>query len=328
MPITRSELRGLAKLLLVLAAFFLLKNGCAAWLYSSGEEGARLANPAPLSCEGSGQVQGALDDVNMGSQRYQAGVAWRFKAGIVVLLTQHRAFARTLAASADIDRDLYILHPMFNAAFTQVWLPESGGTPQHNVVTGPHKGGSGFGGMHGSFSIDQNDCVRGTWKYQSSGEASFALPLWNAQTAALFAQTPEAEGAKVEAPAPAARPALKETREAEWAEVHAFLMQPDPSRALLALGLTESAAAAAAQEPQALAALERLRSQCPAPERAEETITWVAGEARPAPGIVLESQVITAEVADAAALRLCEVSAVNGVELRENCEPIRRDCSR
>ncbi len=323
-------------------------------LLQVGREAAELyAVQASLSCEGEGegQAQGGYDDANSGAGQFRYGAAWTHGTdeaepsadGMLslldplrhsVVLTDERGFAEAMRASADPERDVWILGDLFNANRIRVEYDADGKAVAYQLDTA-HRGSStvppdapNFG--KGRLAIDEAGCVRGGFRFDFRREAQFALPLWRSDAAAWFAQSPEAgveDGHAAEPPRPAPQP---DDALAQWAQVHAQLMLENPAHALLALGLTPSAATVAAEFPQVRATLERLRTQCPDPARSRPEPQFhafgeIVGVASPAPEIELAGTVRTQAVDGAAVLQQCYVTGRNGQPV-EQCWPMQSDC--
>ncbi len=302
-----------------------------------------------LSCDGEGQVQAGMlthgiiwphgTDEPLFADYYDQQVQGiRARAGFSVLLTNTTGLAQALRASTAPQRDARRLGEVFNAHWMQMEFDRQGKAVAARYTSG-HSGSSQWitpdspNLKRSGLAVDKVGCVRGHYRIDSTGEGLFALPLWNANAAALFAQSPEGalEGGER---APAPRPALHpDDALAQWQAIHAQLMLENPAQALLALGLTDSAAQVAAQFPAPQAMLERLRHQCPDPATSQLSpdgfpdYPEIEGESLAAPGVVLRGMVRTFNAGGAAALLNCEVFHIND-EAIDQCTVMDTDCSK
>ncbi len=280
-----------------------------------------------LDCSGIGTVRGRYDDVNIGRIELRYGAAWgSADAGYTVVLADHPGYAEALQRSAhplsDSERAAELLGLVVLGAD---YSPAGDFVAYFAWGEGSSRGTGGE--YRGDLRVDEKGCARGEVKLYGDNRAVFALPLWRPDNAQLYAQGPEDAHAPFAVTGGVAPPGSDDPLQA-WAAVHAQLMHPHPGEALLALGLSVPVAEHLANDPSALATLERLRTQCPDPARATlNEYSEVEGPSSPAPDITLSGWVSTELDAGGLRLRQCSVNERNGQSV-EQCWPLKKDCRR
>lgn len=280
-----------------------------------------------LDCSGIGTVHGQYRDVNIGNAELRYGAAWgSAELGHAVVLSDHRGYAEALQRSArplyDSERaaellDLVVVGANYDPAgnFVDYFAYGKGGVSSR---------GSG-GDYGGSLHVDAEGCARGNVALYRDRAAVFALPRWRPESARLYAQGPEGGASDARLDGGIAPPDADDAL-AAWAALHAQLMHADPGQALLALGLSVPVAAHLANDPVALATLERLRTQCPDPARARlNEYGEVEGPSTAAPDITLSGWVTSELDENGLRIRHCSVNQRNG-ESVEQCWPLHTDC--
>jgi len=283
-----------------------------------------------MDCSGEGSVQGEFSEINTGAFAFGHGLVWRAEDGYIALFTQSKASAQALLLSPAPEREAETVMHLLGESLLRINFDEAGGYRRFSVSG---QGGiSGWGSDHrGRLRLDAAGCARGRVDLGSYGQARFALPL-HAPAAALAAlQQPLEAGdmapAEVEQaqsmPDPA--PDLADPV-AAWTWVHARLDPARPLPAFSVLGLSSFVAQSLAGEPRAIAALERLRSQCPDPASARPGGYFLLeGEARTREGRVLEGDAQLAAGDAGPQLLHCRVLRLVDERWQE-CLPMQRDC--
>lgn len=278
-----------------------------------------------LDCGGIGTVYGQYRDVNIGNAELRYGAAWgSAELGYGVVLSSHRGYAEALQRSArplfDSERAAELLGLVTVGA-----VYDTGGDFVSYFASGKGSSRGTSSGYSGSLVIDDEGCARGNFSLYDDRNAVFALPQWRPENVRLYAQGPEG-GEVSTSQAGGIDPPDTDDPLQVWAALHAQLVHPDPARGLIALGLSVPVAEHLANDPAALRALERLRTQCPDPARAKLN-EWgeVEGPSTAAPDITLSGWVSTEIDEGRLRLRMCSVSTRNG-ESVEQCLPLQDDC--
>lgn len=283
---------------------------------------------AHLSCEGDGSVSGHYEEINHGELSFRHGVAWRRDdGGIDVLFSAHPAVAEALRDSPN---------PRLEAGLVGELLAElligfeyaADGVYTQRFTLGSSTGSGWSGADRGRIEVDGLGCARGWADLDGDDHGRFALPLRQPQrNAMLMRQGPEADAGRVESISSLSGPDVVDEPFPRWQAVHQRLHARHPAAALQALGLSLPAAERLAAEAIALAALQRLREQCPDPASAGyDDFGDVVGIVSPRPGISLESTVLTFIGPHGPQLHLCYAMARDGRPI-EQCFPLRQDCS-
>lgn len=283
-----------------------------------------------LDCSGTGEVTGQYSEINSGSLTFRHGLAWRDSSGgYNVVFTDDPLLAEAARVSPNPGYEITLAAEMVRALLVGFRFHPSGNYREH--FTAGTSTSSGWSGADiGSIDIEDDNCARGYVMLDYNGDGAFAVPLVSPeQNAAVLAQSVELD-TRTETQAPdtaTAIPSPAEDALATWATVHAQLMHPDVSQALQALDFSPASAARLAQDARVLAALDRVRRQCPDPATAGlDEYGDVVGQSHPAPGIVLEGTALTAMDGDGPYLRLCYAMQRNGASI-EQCLPFIEDCS-
>jgi hypothetical protein len=293
---------------------------------------AGCAGPAAdMDCSGEGSVRGEFSEINTGAFTLRHGLAWRGEGGYIALFTPGQGSARALLLSPAPEREAETVMQLLGESLLQIDFDESGRYRRFHAIG---RGSiSGWSSDHrASLSVDTGGCARGRVDVSSYGSVEFALPL-HAPGAALAAlqQPLEAGSTALPEPEPPATnapgaPGLDDPQ-AAWAWVHARLDPARPLPAFATLGLSPLVAQSLAGEPRAIAALERLRSQCPDPASARPGGYFnVEGEASTRAGKRLAGDAQLADGVDGPQLVHCRVLRLVGERWHE-CEPIQQDCS-
>lgn len=285
---------------------------------------------ASMDCSGDGEVAGGFSDSSgTDTLTFRHGIAWRAPDGPYgVLFTDDPVLADAGRVSPNPEYEIALAAQMVGALLVGYRFHADGTYHQYFTVGGRVSSGRS-GADRGRIAVDDDGCARGDVQLDDYGDGAFALPLIDPErNAAMLVESverdtrPEADGTDgdtVDESAPFLPDAL-----AEWTAAHATLMLPDPAQALQSLNFSPGTAARLAQHAGVLAALERVRRQCPDPATATlDAYGDVIGASHPAPGVVLHGTVL---MTGAGAVRLCYAMQRNGGNI-EQCFPMQEDCS-
>ena len=297
--------------------------------------GSCAPSTAFLDCSGAGEVAGEFADINSGALRFQHGLAWINADGTYdVLFSDDAALLTALRASPYPGHEAQQVGEMLGAFLVGFRFAADGGyTERFTVGTSQSRGWSGAD--RGHIEVDEAGCARGYASLDADDWGKFALPLQRpAAIGALLEQGVEAgavdrgDAATDDAPVAESGLLLEEDALARWRLLHARLHALHPIEAMQALGLSWPLAEQLAGEPRAVAALQRVRGQCPDADHAElDEYGDVVGVAEPRPGVRLQATVQTFLADDGEVmLHTCYVTARNGQSV-EQCWPLSADCS-
>lgn len=288
-----------------------------------------------LDCSGVGEVAGEYAEINTGALRFRHGLAWINPDGThEVLFGDDAALFAALRASPYPGYEAQQLGEMLGAFLVGFRFDADGDyTERFTAGTAQSQGWSGAD--RGHIEVDQGGCARGYATLDADDWGKFALPLQRpALLGAMLEQGVEAgaaDGRHTADDAPRVAESglrLEEDALARWRLLHARLHGLHPAEALQALGLSWPLAEQLAGEPRALAALQRVRSQCPGADARLDEYGSVVGEAEPQPGVRLLATAQTFLADDGAmVLHTCYVTERNGQSV-EQCWPLSADCSR
>jgi hypothetical protein len=286
-----------------------------------------------MDCSGTGEVAGSFSEINSGSLTFEHGLAWREADGAYsVLFTDDAVLAEAGRASSDPEYETGHVATMLGELVVGYRF-DADGSYRERITLGSSTSRGSSGADSGRIALQTDGCVRGDVHLDYYGDGSFALPLIQPeQNRRMHGQALEVDSRPE--PAPPARaftadkvPSDEDPLE-QWRAVYIQLSASHPAEAMGALNFSPGVAVRLATDARARAALERVRSQCPDPARATlDEYGDVVGEARPAPGIVLEGTALTSLSETGAFLRLCYVMKRNG-EYIDQCFPFSEDCSR
>lgn len=286
-----------------------------------------------LDCSGVGNVAGSFRDSSSGSLTFRHGVAWREPDGAYsVLFTDEPLLAEAGRVSPHPAYEMGFAAEIVDALLVGYRFTPDGS--YRDRFTAGRSTSSGWSSADsGDIAVDASGCVRGDVQLDGNGDGAFALPLTSPEhNAAMLVEALEVDTRSEAAMSAAslaadAAPAAEDPL-AQWNDIHAQLMASDPAFALQAMNFSRDVAARLASDARVLAALERVRHQCPDPASASlDEYGDVIGLSRPAPGIVLEGKALTSLGENGAFLRLCYALQRNGEPI-EQCFPYKEDCSR
>jgi hypothetical protein len=251
-----------------------------------------------------------------------------------VLFSDDAAVLGALRASPHPGHEAQQLGEMLGAFLVGFrYNAEGDYTERFTVGTAQSRGWSGAD--HGHIEVDEAGCARGYATLDADDWGKFAVPLQRpALLGALLEQGVETgaaagdDTASKDPPVAASGLLLEEDALARWRLLHARLHALHPTEALQALGLSWPLAEQLAGEPRALAALQRVRSQCPGADAQLDEYGDVVGIAEPRQGVQLLATVQTFLADDGEVmLHTCYVTDRNGQSV-EQCWPLSADCSR
>jgi hypothetical protein len=286
---------------------------------------------ALADCSGVGEVVGSFSETNSGALTFGHGLAWREPDGsFSVLFTDDPVLAEAGRASPDPEYETGHAAEMLGELVVGYRFG-SDGRYAERITLGTSLSRGSSGADSGRIRVKADGCARGDVHLDYYGDGSFALPLLQpGHNRHLHDQALERDMRPEAAPA-ATEPAAVPDEEhplAQWSAVHARLHAADPAAAMQALNFSPPVAATLARDARALAALARVRSQCPDPASATlDKYGDVGGESRPAPGVTLKGTALTSVSESGAFLSLCYVMQRNG-EYIDQCFPFSEDCSR
>jgi hypothetical protein len=295
-----------------------VRRGLVVLLATAGAIGASGCNNSPSSvfdCSGKGEVRGRFSETNSGEIEFRHGVvSGNAASGYTVLFTDDALLADALRASPYPVDEVEPVARLLGELVVGYTFDADGSLREHLTRGLSTSSGSG-GNDKGKITVDDKGCARGDVRLQYYGSGFFALPL--PKRAAGEARTD-------------VEPSSSSTRHEDpllrYADTHARLVDRHPVIPFETLGFSTRVATVLSADPRALAALERVRTQCPHPARTSlNEYAEVVGPAEPAPGIVLSGTAVTSLHGGQPTLDNCYVMQRNG-EYIDQCWPFTTDC--
>lgn len=279
-------------------------------------------------CTPSGTVRGEYEEANLGRIDPRHGVGWAREDGSWrVALTDRPEFVVALRASADPEREFDGVRRMLGAPVVGFTTDASGDLVDYFARVGmPSSQGRG-GGARGQVSLHADGCLRGDYWEWKTRRAQFSVPVAGGAVGSLAVEAGGDAEVDIELEAPDALLALPDPLQ-DWRQAHAALSDPSRVRGFQALGFSEPVALELAQMPAAVDTLERLRRQCPLPERsALDEYGDLTGIAEAAPGVELESTLRSGGFSGTPPVYDCYAMRRND-QPTEQCWVIFQDCAR
>jgi hypothetical protein len=280
-----------------------------------------------MDCGGEGAVRGKYENVNDGKLEFKQGVAWRNDAGsYTVLFTGDPVLAKALRASPDPDSEAARLGQVLGELLVGLQYHPDGKFEQR-ITRGTSTSSGRSNRDEGHAAADAQGCLRGDVKLSGYGFAHFALPLLAPEKIAATI------GGGVEADSRAQQPLAPASVDDEadaltrWSAAWTRLNEVHPVSALQAMGFSSPVAAALADDKRALAALKRMRGQCPEASTASvNEYDEVVGDSHPRPEIVLNGTGAASIGPQGGVIDNCYVMKRNDQYI-DQCWPLSQDCT-
>jgi hypothetical protein len=277
-----------------------------------------------LDCSGPGETRGSYKNVNDGELDFEHGLAWRNGGGgYTILFTRDTVLAEALRLSPEPDWESARIGELLRELLVGFQFHPDG--KYHQRITLGTSTSSGWSGADkGSIKLDSDGCLRGDVVLDYYGAGHFALPLIEppptGSTAVEYDPRPERDTARPpQSPEPDAL--------TEWSRTWTRLQSAHPVIALQTLGFSSAVATRLVDDKRALAALARVRGQCPEPATARiGEYGDIEGPANPKPGMVMNATGDTEVSPLGETFIKCYVMQRDG-EYIDQCWPLTTDCT-
>jgi hypothetical protein len=280
-----------------------------------------------MDCSGDGAVRGKYDNINDGKLEFKQGAAWRNgNGGFTVMFTRDPVLATALRASPDPDSEAARLGQVLGELLVGLQYHPDGKFEQR-ITRGTSTSSGWSGADEGRAAMDEQGCLRGDAKLSGYGFAHFALPLLAPEEiAATIGSGVEADSRTRPSPTVASVDGEVDAL-TRWSAAWTRLNQTHPVTALQAMGFSSPAAAALADDKRALAALKRMRGQCPQASTASvNEYDEVVGDSHPRPDIVLNGTGTASIGPQGGVIDNCYVMKRNDQYI-DQCWPLSQDCT-
>ncbi len=280
-----------------------------------------------LDCSGAGETRGSYKSSNNGELDFEHGLAWRNTDGTyTVLFTRDTVLAEALRVSPEPEWESARIGEVLRELLVGFQFHPDGKYHQH-ITLGTSTSSGWSGADKGSIKLDADGCLRGDVVLDHYGAGHFALPLIEHQPSVTTGNAAVEYDPRPERDAARTGQGTEPDALAVWSQAWARLQSAHPVTALQTLGFSQAVATRLVDDKRALAALARIRGQCPEPGSAKiGDYGDIEGPAHPKPGMVMGASGST-EISPLGEVFIkCYIMQRNG-EYIDQCWPLTTDCT-